>query len=182
MTDPELPPAITRIEPADAKVGFSCGDHALDDYFARHAVPNDAAGISRAYVLRREADDDPALPTILGFYTLSMADEESSLLAKVLGRKLPKYPSPVALIGRLAVDQRAQGRRLGERLLVDALRRVLSVADVVGCVGTIVDAKDVRAAKFYARYGFVDLEGDGDWPQRMFLVLESTPQSTPPAA
>jgi len=58
---------------------------------------------------------------------------------------------------------------------VDALRRVLHVADVVGCVGTIVDAKDERAAKFYAKYGFVDLEGDGSWPARMFLTLERTP-------
>jgi GNAT superfamily N-acetyltransferase len=65
---------------------------------------------------------------ILGFYTLSMASAESSQVAKVLAKKLPKYAMPVALIGRLAVDQRAQGRRLGEKLLIEALRRVVEVA------------------------------------------------------
>lgn len=176
MTEPEPSHATTRIRPADARAGFSCGDHALDDYFARHAVPNDAARISRAYVLRRGAEDDARLPLILGFYTLSMASEDSAVLAKALDGRLPRYPSPVALVGRLAVDRRVQGRRLGERLLVDALRRVAHVADVVGCVGTIVDARDEGAARFYARYGFVDLdEGDGGWPQRMFLSLGRTP-------
>lgn len=49
------------------------GEHALDDYFARHAVPNDAAKLGRAYVLRRGADDDSALPALFGYYTLCMA-------------------------------------------------------------------------------------------------------------
>ena len=40
-------------------------------------------------------------------------------VAKVMEKKLPKYPMPVALIGRLAIDRRAQGRRLGDRLLMD---------------------------------------------------------------
>lgn len=159
----------TPIEPADAKAGFSCGDHALDDFFARHAVRNDKAGVGRAYVLRRDASDDVALPTVLGFYTLSMASAESSQVAKVLEQKLPKYPMPVALIGRLAVDRRAQGRRLGEKLLLDALRRVVDASAIVGCTGVIVDAKDEGAARFYAKYDFVAVtEG---WPQRMFLPI-----------
>ena len=135
MSEAETPYTTTRIDPADSKAGFSSGVQALDDYFVRHAVANDESGISRAYVLRRGAEDDSVLPSILGFYTLSMASAEPSLLAKVIGRKLPKYPVPVALIGRLAVDHRAQRRRLGERLLVDALRRIVHVANVVGCRG-----------------------------------------------
>lgn len=100
------------IRPGDAKADFTCGKHALDDYFARHAAANDAAGIGRAYVLRRTAaSDDPTLPEILGFYTLSMAHVESSVVAGVIEKKLPRYPMPVALIGRLAIDKRAQGPR-----------------------------------------------------------------------
>ena len=160
------------IEPADAKVGFSCGKHALDDYFARHAVSNDAAGIGRAYVLRRDDRDDATLPVVLGFYTLSMALAEAVTVSKLLKKKLPKFPMPVALIGRLAVDQRAQGRRLGEKLLLDALRRVVDAANIVGCVGTIVDAKDEDAERFYANYDFTTLTIDG-WPRRMFLPLST---------
>ena len=97
----------------------------LDDYFARHALANDQAGIGRAYVLRKSRGDDEVLPRVLGFYTLSMASVASEGLAAALVKKLPRYPMPVALIGRLAVDERARGRRIGERLLVDALRRVV---------------------------------------------------------
>lgn len=169
MSESEPSYVTTSIEPADAKAGFSCGNHALDDFFARHAVRNDEAGVGRAYVLRRDADD-AALPVVLGFYTLSMASAESAQVAKVLEKKLPKYPMPVALIGRLAVDQRAQGRRLGEKLLLDALRRVVDASAVIGCTGIIVDAKDEGAARFYAKYDFVAVTDDG-WPQRMFLPI-----------
>jgi GNAT superfamily N-acetyltransferase len=163
-------PFITRIEPSDGKTGFSCGKHALDDYFARHAAANDAAEIGRAYVLRRSEHDASTLPRVLGFYTLSMASVESAQVAKAIKKRLPKYPMPVALIGRLAVDQRAHGRRFGERLLIDALQRVVDAASQVGCTGVIVDAKDPDAARFYAKYDFVTI-AEEDWPRRMFLAI-----------
>lgn len=170
MTDQGSLYVTTQIEPDDAASGFACGKHPLDDYFKRHAVPNDRAGISRAYVLRRVENDPAELPDVLGFYTLSMAVAESAPIAKVLEAKLPKYPMPVALIGRLAIDARAQGRRLGETLLIDALHRVVDAAGLVGCTGIIVDAKDESAEAFYAKYDFITVS-DETWPHRMFLPL-----------
>lgn len=158
------------ISPDDARAGFTCGKRALDEYLLRHAVPNEAAGVGRTYVLRRQASDDQDLPALLGFYTLSMATLESARAAEATGRALPRYPMPVALIGRLAIDLRARGRRLGERLLVDALRRVLGAAGIVGCIGVVVDAKDEDAERFYAKYDFVVLAA-GPWPRRMFLPM-----------
>jgi GNAT superfamily N-acetyltransferase len=160
----------TPIEPDDAASGFSCGKHPLDDYFRRHAVGNDRSGISRAYVLRRGDSDPLDRPSVLGFYTLSMAHAEPAPLAKALDARLPRYPMPVALIGRLAIDARAQGRRLGETLLLDALRRVVDAAGIVGCTGVIVDAKDEGAERFYARYDFVTVTAEA-WPHRMFLPI-----------
>ena len=170
MIDPGVLYSTMQIEPEDAASGFSCGKHPLDDYLKRHAVSNDRAGISRAYVLRRIDGDLPELPRVLGFYTLSMALAESAPLAKVLEAKLPRYLMPVALIGRLAVDLRAQGRRLGETLLIDALRRVVDAAGLVGCTGIIVDAKDDGAERFYAKYDFVTISAE-TWPHRMFLPI-----------
>src|SRR5262245_44057028 len=112
MSDREPKYVTTPIEEADAKSGFSCGKHVLDDYFARHALANDRRGIGRAFVLRRAESDPPELPVVLGFYTLSMASAESAQVAVAITERLPRYPIPVALIGRLAVDGRAQGRRL----------------------------------------------------------------------
>lgn len=159
-----------RVEPDDAKSKFRCGKHPLDDYFARHAVTNDREGIGRAYVLRRSEHDDPVLPRVLGYYTLSMALVKSQQAAKAVAKKLPRYPMPVALIGRLAVDERARGRRVGEALLIDALRRVVDASALLGCIGVLVDAKDEDAERFYAKYDFVTVHEE-TWPHRMFLPI-----------
>jgi GNAT superfamily N-acetyltransferase len=173
MTDPPDRQHATRpIAPEDPACGFRCGKHALDDYFARHALANDRAGIGRAYVLPASTEDTAqGLPAALGFYTLSMATVVSADIASVVSKTLPKYPMPVALIGRLAVDQRARGRRLGEQLLMDALLRVVGAAEVIGCLGVIVDAKDEEAERFYVKYDFVTVVGS-TWPHRMFLPIE----------
>jgi GNAT superfamily N-acetyltransferase len=159
-----------RIEEADTKSGFSCGKHPLDDYFVRHALANDRRGICRAFVLRGPPGKAGEPAPVLGFYTLSMASAESAHVAAVLKEKLPRYPMPVALVGRLAVDVRVQGRRLGEQLLVEALRRVVDAASMVGCTGIIVDAKDEAAEKFYAKYDFVTVAAE-TWPRRMSLSI-----------
>jgi len=159
--------ATASIEPDDVASGFSCGRHDLDDYFARHALANDRAGIGRASILRRAEGDSAALPRVLGSYTLSMANVEAAKVSGVLKQKLPKYPMPVALIGRLARDERAKGGGVGERLLADALRRVVDAAGILGCTGIIVDAKDDDAARFYSKYDFVTVAADAR-PHRMF--------------
>lgn len=162
--------ATEPIQPSDTACGFSCGVRVLDEYLARHAARNDRSGVGRAYVLRRTERDPESWPALLGFYVLSMASAQPTPIGRVLSTTVPRYPMPVALIGRLAVDRRAQGRRVGERLLVDALRRIADAAAIIGCVGVVVDAKDDGAARFYAKYGFVVLE-DTPWPKRMFLPM-----------
>jgi hypothetical protein len=82
----------TPVEPDDTRSGFRSGVRALDDYFSRHANENEASGVGRTYALRRGATEDPALPRVLGFYTLSMALIESTQATAVLRTKLPRYP------------------------------------------------------------------------------------------
>ncbi|MCL2778713.1 MAG: hypothetical protein FWD73_11980 [Polyangiaceae bacterium] len=64
MTESEPAYVTTPIKPSDAKTGFSCGNHALDDFFARHAVRNNEAGVGRVYVLRRDSNDNASLPVL----------------------------------------------------------------------------------------------------------------------
>lgn len=78
---------------------------------------------------------------------------------------------PVALIGRLAVDERARGRRLGEAIVLDALLRVITAAEIIGCLGVIVDAKDEDAERFYVKYDFVTVDATS-WPHRMFVPID----------
>jgi len=155
----------------DPSSGFSCGEPALDDFFARHALGNDARGLGRTFVLRRGDDLPSSLPAVLGFYTLSMADMEAALVPETLRAGLPRYPVPVALIGRLGVDSRSQGLRLGERLLTDALARVVLASQQVACLAVIVDAKSPKALAFYSKYGFTTLGSASRFPERMILPM-----------
>ena len=149
---------------ADVASGFRCGQRDLDRFFAKHALTNAQKGIGKTFVLRGDG------PRVLGFYTLSMADVASETVATVWAERLPRYPLPVALIGRLAVHEKAQRRGIGTVLVADALRRILEAADHLGCIGVIVDAKDEPAVAFYSRFGFVLVDAS-TWPQRMFLPL-----------
>jgi len=160
-----------RISPTDPTCGFQSGTRPLDDYFRRHALTNDQGDVGRAYVYESSpADHAAGLPAVIGFYTLSMGSLASQDAATVLAKRLPRYPMPVVLIGRLAVDERARGRRLGEALLLDALARAFEASSIVACVGVLVDAKDQSAEGFYAKYDFVTLD-DAAWPRRMLLPM-----------
>ena len=55
-------------------------------------------------------------------------------------RRLPRYPVPVALIGRLAVDRRKRGRGLGSALLAHAFRRIIRTGEALAIHAFIVDA------------------------------------------
>ena len=98
---------------------------------------------------------------IAGFYTLSATNIAWSEIPEHLARKLPRYPIPAALIGRLAVDRRFHGRNFGKYLLFNALDRVVVLALEIALFAVVVDAKDDAAARFYARYGFQPLSNRG---------------------
>jgi len=104
---------------------------------------------------------------LAGFDTLSASSILVSDLPEVIARRLPHYPSvPAALIGRLAVDKRFRGQRLGEALLLDAVDRVLDADPAVFAL--VVDAKDEAAASFYRRFEFRALSAN---PMSFFLPV-----------
>lgn len=152
----------------DAASDFDCGVPALNTYFHKRAVSNDRRGLGKTYVLHGSS----AGPSVLGFYTLSMADVETATLPRKHRSNVPTHPLPVALIGRLARDLRARGQGVGETLLVDAFRRILPPASALGCYGVIVDAKDTSGVTFYRRYGFELLPPDR-YPRRMFIAIDT---------
>ena len=88
-------------------------------------------------------------------------------------RKLPRYPVPAVLLGRLAVDRTAQGSGLGEFLLMDAMCRTLLATQVMAVHAMVVDAKDASAARFYRKYGFLAFPNN---TQRLFLPMATIRQ------
>lgn len=169
---------LRLISAADRVADFDCGVHALNDFLKRHALPNSQAenSPSRTWILPRVPEDPVEFPEVLGFVTLSMTNARSDQLTEAMGVRLPRYPMPVALIGRLAVDRRAQGRKLGRVLLRAAFEHVLVAAQHVGCVGVLVHAKDEAALRFYQRADFVALEESG-WPRPAFAALSAIKQN-----
>jgi GNAT superfamily N-acetyltransferase len=57
-------------------------------------------------------------------------------------------PSPVTVLGRLAVDQAWAGKGLGMALLKHA-------ATIIGSRGIFVQALDENAANIYVKFGFI---------------------------
>lgn len=96
-----------------------------------------------------------------GFYTLSTASIEFDSAPDALKRHLAPYPIPAALIGRLAVDSRYQGKGAGRHLLAHALANVRRVASIAGLAAVVVDAKNGDAAAFYRRFGFLPFDDGG---------------------
>ncbi len=84
-------------------------------------------------------------------------------------------------LARFAVGVSAQGRAIGKLLLRATFQIAHEMAESIGCIGVVVDAKP-DAVKFYERYGFEPLDVvEGSLQSRpeplpMFLPLGSTPK------
>ena len=137
------------------RASFSCGELPLDEYLKKYAIQNERLHVSRHYVAV-----SPETNFILGYYSLSASSVEWETLPVDARKKLPKYPVPVAHLGRLAVDQTAQGKGLGEFLLLDALARVVRLTDEIGIQAVEVVAVSENARRFYETYGFRSLLDD----------------------
>lgn len=156
---------------ADARTAeFECGELALDEYLQRYATQDIKRGVARVFVA--SPLDQPQV--LAGFYTLSAASVAAETLPEKWRKKLPRYPVPVALLGRLAVSQQFHGQGLGSILLVDACKRVAAASETLAVAAIVVDAKSPKAAAFYQHFGFIELPGQrGRWmlPRSHFADL-----------
>lgn len=155
---------------------FDCGNEPLNTWLRTQSSQNEVRGISRTKVTipkrgmlsdwQKEGFFGVGEGSILGYFTLSSAQVP---LEHLPVKNLPRFV-PAIRMGRLAVDKSLQGRGFGQVLLMEALAQAASVSDSVGVAGMFVDAKDSRAAGFYAKYGFTAAEDD---PLKLWLPLKS---------
>lgn len=133
----------------DARSGFDCGTPALNKYLTDTASQHEARNVTRTCCGERDG-------ALAGYYSLTNASVDVSTLPPdtINKYKLPTHLLPVVRLARLAVDSRFQGQGLGQILLVDTMARVIRVAELSGCIGLTVDAKDDKAAGFYEGFGF----------------------------
>ena len=110
---------------------------------------------------------------VIGYYTLSAATLKGDDLPQDMLKRLrlPRYPElPATLIGRLAVDAAFRGQRLGELLLMHALKRSWLSSQQIASLGVIVDAKDESARRFYLHYDFLPFPSN---ERRLFLPMQT---------
>lgn len=138
------PQAITATHRIDT---FSCGESSLDDWLKRRALFNQHSGASRTFVV---ADH---LNQVRGYYALAAGAVAHQVAPGSVRRNMPD-PIPVLVLARLAVDQSAQGARLGSALLRDAVGRAIAVSENAGVRALLVHALHDHARQFYAHYGF----------------------------
>ncbi len=156
---------IERLGRSHDRGEFCCGKAPLDDFLRLRVSQYERRRLGRTYVAVFSGETKVA-----GYYTLASGAIPFADLPGDVAKRLPKHPVPVILLGRLAVDQKAQGRGLGKALLQDALRRCLGLSEQLGLYAVEVLAIDAEARGFYAKYGFVPLS-DNDL--HLFLPIKT---------
>jgi GNAT superfamily N-acetyltransferase len=146
------------------RAGFDCGVPALNEYLRRYARQNHESGGAKTFVAVPPESPD----TILGYYTIAPGSLDFHDVPEAVKKGLGRYEVPVFRLGRLAVSRARQGEGLGGELLMAAGERALAVAEAVGGVALAIDAKDDRAARWYARFGGLRLLDD---PLKLILPL-----------
>ncbi|MDZ7751133.1 MAG: GNAT family N-acetyltransferase [Gammaproteobacteria bacterium] len=134
------------------RAAFDCGDETLNQFLHRHARQSHEKGGAKTYLAVSESNEK-----ILGYYSLSPAAIAYERAPEVIKRGLARHEVPVFRLGRLAVDSSVQNQGLGGQLLLAAGRRCLLVAAQAGGVALLIDAKNERAAQWYAGYGAIPL-------------------------
>ena len=158
----------TLLATSHEKAKFSCGNAMLDNYIQKQAKQDVKGKVSVSFVL---SDD---YKEIKGYYTLSSGSVPRSQLPESLIKQLPKYHDlPVTLLGRLAIDNKFKGQKLGALMLLDALKRSFDIsARSVASMAVIADPIDQDAINFYTKFGFILLPDSG----RMFLPMGTIEQ------
>ena len=161
--DPSPAFSIEPLRDRHDRTGFVSGVPELDRYLHTQASQNAKRSVAATFVLLEQG------AVVIGYYTLSAYGIRLTDLSAEAIKKLPKYPVlPATLLGRLAISQKWQGRKLGQFLLMDALRRSMENTREIGSIGVMVDAYDDSAEKFYLHHEFSDLPGQ---PRKLFLSM-----------
>ena len=135
---------------------FSSGRETLDTFLKKHALAAPSQGLSQTWVAISGSGQ------VVGYYTLSMSTIEVSAATTRVAKGMPRYPIPVVLLARLAVDKSVQGQGLGRLLLLAAMQKAVQLGRVplaadggpgLPMRAMLVHAIDEQAAQFYEHFG-----------------------------
>lgn len=142
MTSLYRPPRL--LTATDSVEEFSCRSTEQTQWLRRHAQQSASSSTTRVFVVTRKDDS-----TVVAYYAWCMAQLDLAAAPERLKKGAGHYPQPVALLARLGVDSRHEGKGLGAALLVDAVTRLLTLSDDIGCRGLLIHAESAVARDFY---------------------------------
>lgn len=163
---------VEHLSPEHRLDEFDCGSPSLTDWLRRRALVAEQAGTCRVYVVRRTADD-----RVVGYCALAIGAVVPESATPRFLKGTGNYPVPVVLLTRLGVDVSEQGRGLGRALVVDAFRRVVEAADIVGVRGLLIHAEDSAARNFYLR--LASFEQSPTDPLHLLLLMKDLRKAMP---
>ena len=144
---------------------FDCGKELLNNYLKKQASQDIKRKLAACFVLSENETN------IQGYYTLSNNSIPLHNFPEHIQKKLPKSYNaiPATLLGRLAIDQKHQGKGIGKILLIDALKRSYEISKEIGSFAVVVAPIDETAENFYKKYDFIKLPDSG----KMFIAMKT---------
>jgi GNAT superfamily N-acetyltransferase len=123
----------------------------LDGWLQKYALANQRLDSSRTFVTCPDFNPNQ----VVGYYSLTVGSVQHEDSPDAVRKRMPsRYPIPIMLLARLAVDQAFHKMHLGSALLRDALIRTVRVSTDAGIRAMLVDALDEEARGFYEHFGF----------------------------
>lgn len=153
---------IERLAAHHQRGGFDCGDADLNQFLSQQAGQLARKNFCKTYVA--VADDGV---TALGFVSLNVGQIQTAQLPPPQ-LKLPRYPTQILRIDRLAVDQKSECQGIGQRLMGFALGMALEFSQQAGLCAVVLDSKYAQVSQFYAALGFTPTLDD---PFYLYLAI-----------
>ncbi len=157
---------VRKLAATDQVDAFDCGQTALNQFLQRYAWVNQKANSAQTYVCCKG-------DVVVGFYSLAVGSVDPEVAPARVMKGLARYPVPVMILARLAVDTEHQRQGLGQALLKDALLRTAQAAEIAGIRCLLVHAKDDEAKQWYMSWEFEPSQTD---PYHLYLMLKDLKQ------
>jgi hypothetical protein len=145
---------------------FECRSSEQTQWVRRYARQSASTGTTRVFVVTGGES-----PAVVAYYAWCMAQITAVAAPVRLRRGAGRYPQPVALLARLGVDVRHEGRGLGAGLLQDVFARLVELSDAIGCRGILIHAESAEARDFYLHL-LPELEESPTDPLHLVLLMK----------
>jgi len=150
--------------------GFDCGDADMNVFLARYARQSHEQNATKTYCAIETARPG----RILGFYSIAPSAVAHAAVPARMTKGLARHDVPGFLLARIATDRLVARQGLGGQLLAAAARRCLRLVAEGGGILLIIDAKNERAAEWYASFGAERLQGQSHGGESRLVIHLAT--------